>query len=108
MSSNLPPGVSVSDIPGNRPEDLARDELAVTITLFAQQYGWMAVQELMETLLEDMIEKCAVCGKLTDEYNETEHRHIHVECLGEWRGTTPVYEPITDLQEALKKALAKP
>ena len=27
MSSNLPPGVSVSDIPGNRPEDEAWEKL---------------------------------------------------------------------------------
>ena len=29
--SNLPPGVSVSDIPGNRPEDDAWDELVESI-----------------------------------------------------------------------------
>lgn len=27
MSSNLPPGVSASDIPGNRPEDMESDAL---------------------------------------------------------------------------------
>ncbi len=27
MSYNLPPGVSVNDIPGNRPEDIAWDDL---------------------------------------------------------------------------------
>ena len=32
MSSNLPPGVSVSDIPGNRPEDEAWERLIERIS----------------------------------------------------------------------------
>jgi hypothetical protein len=32
MASNLPPGVSISDIPGNRPEDLEEEEFWAEFT----------------------------------------------------------------------------
>lgn len=37
--SNLPPGVSDHDIPGNRPEDELYDRATVAITEAAEQFG---------------------------------------------------------------------
>lgn len=46
---NLPPGVSVSDIPGNRPEDAAEDEFWQAMELAAIERGG---QELADAIAE--------------------------------------------------------
>ncbi len=39
---NLPPGCSPNDIPGNRPEDEAWDDLVQQISRCADAFGWDA------------------------------------------------------------------
>lgn len=63
MPSNLPPGVSVNDIPGNRPEDIEDDIFMEKVEkVFAEQYPnyQAAVEKLnmsipVERLVEPLI-----------------------------------------------------
>jgi hypothetical protein len=47
MSSNLPPGVTESMIPGNRPEDTAWDNTIDAITDLSAEYGYTAKETLL-------------------------------------------------------------
>lgn len=49
MSSNLPPGVTESMIPGNRPEDMEHEALAEKLSEWRLQKAWddKAISQLM-------------------------------------------------------------
>lgn len=51
--SNLPPGVGVNDIPGNRPEDLAEEEFWEKLGEMCPDVpGWMWDDEAVQSLVE--------------------------------------------------------
>jgi hypothetical protein len=53
MSSNLPPGCSVSDIPGNRPEDAEWEEMNDCLFQVLDQQGFEAlVDKVLERVHE--------------------------------------------------------
>jgi len=77
---NLPPGVSVNDIPGNRPEDITEEKFWEELDArFMNQFGDKGEKWL--TLLEDLdpddmiIEYVRVARELAYEtgYKEAEH-----------------------------------
>lgn len=49
---NLPPGCSVSDIPGNRPEDGVAEEL---LELFAKAWSFAFTEEQIVTLWREAV-----------------------------------------------------
>jgi hypothetical protein len=74
MASNLPPGVTVSMLPGNRPEDIAREnaeeklmdalidaELTPSEYDIVREVGINAVKVFRECLKEDVQETWIAC-----------------------------------------------
>jgi hypothetical protein len=74
MASNLPPGVSVSMLPGNRPEDIvqeaAEEKLLDVLSVenlspseyeIVREVGINAVKVFRECLVPEVRERCAEC-----------------------------------------------
>ena len=74
MASNLPPGVTVSMLPGNRPEDIAQEaaeeKLLDALSLenlspheyeIVRELGLGAVRVFRKCLAEEVRERCAEC-----------------------------------------------
>ena len=74
MASNLPPGVTVSMIPGNRPEDIAQDaaeeKLLDSLSVenlspceyeIVREVGLTAVKVFRKFVAEEVRERCAEC-----------------------------------------------
>ncbi|HBR33668.1 MAG TPA: hypothetical protein DD734_03475 [Firmicutes bacterium] len=88
MSSNLPPGVTESMLPGNRPEDLEYEEaisdlieeLSSTIDHYRAQYPLLSEDTIQEVLLDLMPHRGGVIPKWQIE--ATVQKHIENEL--EW------------------------
>ena len=72
MSSNLPPGCSESDIPGNRPEDFAEEALAVEINELLQPVndlgehvliGWETAFDKTHAMVMDFVKEQYEAGR---------------------------------------------
>jgi hypothetical protein len=107
MASNLPPGVSVSMLPGNRPEDIARetaeekllDALSVeNLTPFEYEIvgevGLGAVKVFRKCLAEEVRERCSECEMSVkmqapffkeNEDKEGGLRNMPVDRVGNWK-----------------------
>jgi hypothetical protein len=55
MASNLPPGCRESDIPGNRPEDIAYEKLVDEIESALKPLTWQSSDEEFERVTKDII-----------------------------------------------------
>lgn len=81
MSSNLPPGVSPADIPGDRPEDVALDEMLdgpvgevlMKRVFEINQAGEEVAQVITDAL--DAIRWCEFCGQRIDPQSEEPQPH---------------------------------
>lgn len=57
MNSNLPPGVSSGDIPGNRLADVAFENLYNEAYVVAERFGPELVQAAVRAALADLVEE---------------------------------------------------
>ena len=107
MASNLPPGVTVSMLPGNRPEDIAQEAAeeklldALSVENFSpseyeivREMGLSAVKVFRKCLAEEVRERCVECemsiGRPAtalgeNEDNERRPRDMPVDRVENWR-----------------------
>lgn len=69
MSSNLPPGCSVNDIPGNRPEDMAWEEIDVWATERFAEAG-LSLEEYQRAVMAGIAAVKAQRALLADEFKD--------------------------------------